>query len=238
MAALIPPYAVGRRENRPNTLQAVRLNRQLGRGGQTSAQQSTARNGGAGGQEGGAGGKFGGATAGGDGGTIAVPSGRNITLNGDVSADGSAGGDVSATATAGNGGAGTNFGGAGGAILGVGFGGKGGRIDINAKNALTNNNKSVIAANGGPGGTQYGKAGDGGNANTAVVGSIGGDGGNVGAAGRGGGGDTISIAAATKSSDIKESNAPGLSGHQMGTVGKKGDGNNKDAAHDGMTLPG
>jgi hypothetical protein len=148
----------------------------------TSARRGASGKGGKGAPHGGNGGVVGAGTAGGGNGKIDIESEFGpITLNGNVSATGSAGGDV--TAKAGDGGFGTDSGGDGGAVAPAGSGGTGGQIQILArKNTLTINNNITINANGGNGGNQSGQGGDGGNSYVKP-----GKGGGVGPAGAGGG---------------------------------------------------
>jgi hypothetical protein len=189
----------------------------------TSAQEGTAGDGGVGGKAGGNGGVVGGGTAGAAGGEITISSGADITLFGNVSANGSPGGDVgeeNAPAKAGNGGGGTSTikGGNGGSVLAAGLGGKGGKITVTAKKRLTVNN-IAIAANGGDGGTQRGVAGNGGAASPST--GTGGNGGDVDPPGRGGGPGQIILTPKPKP-DFNPN--PGKNGLQKGTEGKGGSG--------------
>jgi hypothetical protein len=193
-------------------------------GGKTSAQQASGGEGGAGGRKGGSGGNLGGGTAGGSGGKITLKSKYgNITLNGDLRTDGSAGGDVNAIV--GNGGDGIEKGGDGGTLGAAGAGGPGGTIIIEATNgeAATKG----LSANGGNGGNLSGKAGDGGDStDLSAPASTGGNGGNVGPAGNGGRAGTIEVTqgiAATEPAN-HPSPQPGARGVRTATPGQGGKG--------------
>lgn len=183
------------------------------------------------GNAGGMGGTVATASTGANGGNLFIYSTNgDITLGGDVLANGATGGLLNGTA--GKGGDGAPKGGGGGTVAGAGKGGNGGLMFLTTFGGKLTTG-GVVQANGGFGGSQLGVAGNGGN---GII--EGGRGGDAASAGNGGNGGYIFRTAGGGKIGATPTANLGLGGLYLGTVGTGGTPNGLNGTPGMNGVPG